>query len=113
MTVVTTRPNATVASSGMTATGAAARHAALNDDSDSSYVTSAVTEYFTLGFAEPTIPAGGLVKAVALRQRCKRGNTASAFTPPVITFYVLPDNTDSTFMASTISWTTITTVTVG
>ena len=113
MTVVTTRPNATVASSGMTATGAASRHAALNDDSDSSYVTSAVTEYFTLGFAEPTIPAGGLVKAVALRQRCKRGNTASAFTPPVITFYVLPDNTDSTFMASTISWTTITTVTVG
>lgn len=112
MAVVTTRPNATVASSGMTATGAASRHAALNDDSDSSYVTSAVTEYFTLGFAEPTIPAGGLVKAVALRQRCKKGGTGAG-TPPVITFYVLPDNTDSTFMASTISWTTITTVTVG
>lgn len=112
MTVVTTRPNATISSSGFSATGAASRHAALNDDSDSSYVTSAVTEYFTLGFAEPTIPAGGLVKAVALRHRCKKGGIGAG-TPPVITFYVLPDNADSTFMASTISWTTITTVTVG
>lgn len=39
MTVVTTRPDATVANGSSTVTGAASRHAALNDDSDSSYVT--------------------------------------------------------------------------
>ena len=83
MTVVTTRPNATVANSGFAATGAASRHAALNDDSDSSYITGVTGDSLTLGFAEPTIPAGGLVKAIYLRLRVAKSgavNQSAKFT---------------------------------
>ena len=78
MTVVTTRPDTTLGSSGYTATGAASRHAALSDSSDSSYCTSVFAEYVDLGCDEPVIPSGARVTTVALRVRCAKtgGNPA-------------------------------------
>lgn len=111
MTVVTTRPNATVSGTGFTAS-AGTRHACTSDDSDTTYLTAVISESMYLGFVEPTIPAGGLVKTVTLRHRGKKGGTGAG-TPPVITFYVFPDNAAATVLSSTISWTTITTVTAG
>lgn len=69
MATLTTRPDATVTSGSSTATGAASRHAALSDDSDSSYVQMTGATDTVIGFAEPSIPAGGVIKAVALRAR--------------------------------------------
>ena len=68
MTVVTTRPDATAALGGGTITGAATAHAALSDDSNSSYVKITGTAT-VLGVAEPSIPAGAVTKNMALRLR--------------------------------------------
>ena len=63
MTVVTTRPDATVDAGSSTVTGAASRHAALSDDSDSSYVAG---DSWTVGLAEPSIPAGAVLYSVTV-----------------------------------------------
>lgn len=69
MATVTTRPDATVSSSGGTVTGAASRHAATSDDSDSSYVDFTSGDEFVLGFAEPSIPSGAVLNQVTIRIR--------------------------------------------
>lgn len=70
MTVVVTRPDATVANGASSLTGAASRHAALSDDSDASYVSDPTeASRLKLGLVEPTIPAGAIVKSYGLRVR--------------------------------------------
>lgn len=78
MTVVTTRPDATTSNTGVAVTGAATAHAALSDDSDSSYVTTdAPGDELVLGCAEPSLPAGSVVKGVELRLRTSSTGTSS------------------------------------
>ena len=114
MTVVTTKPNGTSASSGFGATGAASRHAATNDASDSSYIRGDGTggDSVLLQFAEPTIPSGGLVKTLALRARLRK----DVSSPPGVLYYTLwPDaavTADSADSAQNITWNGITTVTL-
>lgn len=84
MTVVTTRPDATNANGGSTVTGAATRHAALADSSDSSYVTlpnggGAVS----IGFADPTIPAGAILNYYFLRARVAKTGSDAFLEAPV------------------------------
>lgn len=72
--VVTLRPNSTSQLGSWSVVGAATAHAALSDNSDSSYVQviprcrldSAVLR---IGFPTPTIPAGARVYSVGLRRR--------------------------------------------
>lgn len=81
MTLVTTRPDATV-QNGTGSTiggGAGSRHAALNDDSDATYVQLAVanlvpangdsTNEVIIGFAEPSIPGTARLLATVTRMR--------------------------------------------
>lgn len=75
MAIKTVRPNSTTGSTNSEATGAATRHAALNDDSDSSYlVTSGVNSFSQTGLGLPNLelPAGSLIKSVAIRVRTKK-----------------------------------------
>lgn len=101
MTVVTVRPDATVSSTGGTVTGAASRHAATSDDSDSSYVTFTTGDEFTLGFAEPSIPAGAVLSKFTARVRVAKVAATSTIT-------VLPSGLPWT--AADINWTTPTTI---
>ncbi len=68
MTVVTLRPNGTSSNTGAV-TGAASAHAALNDNSDSSYVTLDMGESVTLNTGDLTLPAGAVIKSTQLRGR--------------------------------------------
>jgi hypothetical protein len=77
MTVSTLRPDATISHTGAL-TGAATLHAAWNDNSDASYST---LEYVVPGtpesgvptFGDLTLPAGAVIKALAIRLRVARG----------------------------------------
>lgn len=103
MTVVTIRPDSTTASSGTSLTGAASIHAALNDDSDSSYVvTAADTNYYKVGFDNPTLPAGALLTRISLRLRCAVNSASKHYQ---LDFSGLLEGL-------TVNWTTPTTVTV-
>jgi hypothetical protein len=73
MTVSTLRPDATVGNDGAL-TGAATLHGAWSDDSDSSYVTLDHNEDAGITLSDFTLPAGAVVKSVALRARCARGS---------------------------------------
>lgn len=68
MTSVTLRPDSTVGSTGAV-TGAASSHAALNDNSDSSYVTLDVGEFVTVGIGNLALPADAVTKTIQLRGR--------------------------------------------
>lgn len=75
MTVITTRPNQTVSNT-FDVTGPSA-HAALSDDSDATMVTmpqgtGGTTRTMRLGFAEPVIPAGALIKCDRIRIRANK-----------------------------------------
>lgn len=70
MTVVTTRPNATVSASGFANSGGAGRAGATSDDDGGTYLLGdTIASSLLMGFAEPSIPAGALVKGVAARLR--------------------------------------------
>jgi hypothetical protein len=70
MSKATTRPDATI-SNNWTVTGAATAHAALADNSDASYLQfpSGLGASVWLGFAEPVIPAGAVIKSDQIRSR--------------------------------------------
>lgn len=109
MTVVTTRPDATVDSSGFSNTGGSSRHGATNDDSDATYIASGTPyDYAELGCGEPSIPAGGVVKRMDLRMRCVKvsGN-------PKLLLKLFPDgNANHALQAYVdVTWTAITTIT--
>lgn len=109
MTVVTTRPNATVSSSGFANTGGGSRHGATSDDSDSTYILGSPVDYVYLGCAEPSIPAGGLVKALSVRVRSAK---SSVGTPRVLVI-LYPDGTDGPHLDANldVSWGIATTTT--
>lgn len=110
MTVVTTRPNATVSSSGMTPS-AGTRHGCTSDDSDTTYITAAAAGSVELGFAEPSIPAGGLVKSLAARLRTKKNGPGNG----VVSFAVYPAGVLVDKLAGgsvTPTWAAITTTTI-
>lgn len=70
MTLVTLRPNATT-QDGASITGAATAHAATNDNSDASYVTitSGGANSLVVSLGDLTLPAGAVIKSIALRLR--------------------------------------------
>lgn len=114
MTVVTTRPDTTLdIGGGVVVTGLSGdADAVLADDSDSTYITfDAIFESVQIGFANPTIPSGGVVKKVALRLRA---NAPSGSCPVSI---VLEDGVTSDyvsvngsiFWASAATWTPLNT----
>lgn len=109
MTVVTTHPDATVANGSSTVTGAASRHAALSDDSDSSYVTlpASGTEA-QIGFAEPSIPSGAIYKGRVFRARvASPGGMATTYLTPA----AHPGYTALSY-AMSVTWSTPVTVSV-
>lgn len=69
MSVVTVRPDSTSSSTGISTTGAASLHAALSDNSDSSYGSSGSGSSFTIGWADVTLPGSAAVSQIALRFR--------------------------------------------
>ena len=87
MATVTTRPNGTAFLGGAVVTGEMSAHAALADESDSSYVeiSGAAT---ILGVATPSVPAGAVVKGMALRLRTSEKISGSA---PRGNFILYPD----------------------
>jgi hypothetical protein len=83
MPIQTVRPNATVRAGTLTATGAASRHAALSDDSDSSYVGGSTSHHeagnasrTVVAWAPPSIPAGAKVSACRVRVRAVHATSA-------------------------------------
>lgn len=68
MTVVTLRPSSTAANTGALV-GAATAHAALNDDSDASYLEYDSGELSDLDFDDLTLPAGAVIKSLGVRAR--------------------------------------------
>lgn len=103
MTVSTLRPDGTDISSGVTVTGAASAHAALNDDSDSSYVSINGSAALDVTLDDLTLPADAIVKKLALRLRLDRQSAGSSGYG--VGFVGLSDG------AFQITWTTPTTVT--
>lgn len=103
MATVTTRPDATVSSSGGTVTGAASRHAATSDDSDSSYVDFTSGDEFVLGFAEPSIPSGAVLNQVTIRIRVAKTGASNGGSLGVADLVAM---TWTLF----VNWTTATTV---
>ena len=109
MTVSTLRPNSTTYDTG-TVVGAASAHAALSDDSDSSYYAVAdVLEMWVGGFTDLTLPAGALIKHVAVRIRCRGGPPMPAQMHAALAFAApWPVQYDEDIMVSWVSSTTIT-----
>lgn len=104
MTVVTTRPDSLLGSSGSPpVTGAATIVDALSDDSDSSYVTTAAgSSSWEVGFDEPVLPTGSLVTRVSARLRCAVTTASKEYATQVSGMDVRP----------TVNWTTPTTITL-
>jgi hypothetical protein len=70
MTTVTMRPNATNYAGVWSVTGAASRHAATSDNSDSSYISPAAGDWLcVLDLTTPTIPALAQIRSVSVRLR--------------------------------------------
>ena len=103
MTVVTTRPDATDTTG--TVTGAASAHAALSDDSDSSYVTG----YNIVRFVEPTIPAGAIFRYYTPRARVAHTGSSDIL---YLAFRsgIYPTGNLAVFFGTTVTWGTPTTV---
>lgn len=80
MTVSTLRPSGTTSNTG-SVTGAASAHAALSDDSDSSYVTLDQNETAELVLEDLSLPAGAIVKSIRVRARTDKG----VFGTPIFT----------------------------
>lgn len=110
MTVSTLRPNGTTSSSGIAVTGAANAHTALNDNTDSSYVTfDAAADTVRLALGDLTLPAGALILRGAVRLRGMIASPAFYFGGITVQWA-----TGSNWIASStlITWTSPTTWTV-
>lgn len=80
MTTATLRPNGTSAAANSSVSGAASVHAALSDDSDSSYIRSAGSPGIgsvVVDMGTVTLPAGAVTKQMRVRHRV--GNRVAAF----------------------------------
>lgn len=110
MTVSTLRPTSTTSNTG-TLTGGATAHGVLADDSDASYVTlTAAPQTTLLGLGDLTLPAGAVIKSVALRSRIAETGAGS----PELEATLDPAGSDPnvTGRSGFINWTTPTTVTL-
>jgi len=77
VTVTTLRPIATITGDMAVGGGAGSDHAAVNDDSDSTYLHGQVSEIERLGCSEPSLPAGAVAKDITLRMRTAKEGLAS------------------------------------
>lgn len=103
MTVSTLRPNATTANTG-TLTGAGSAHAALSDDSDASYINLASGNAASGGLEDLTLPAGAIIKDIAIRARVAAPSGTSQLTADVVDYL--------NGSLSGVNWSVPTTVTV-
>lgn len=73
MPTETLRPNATIKDDNLSVTGAASAHAALSDDSDSSYAlqTDNGADDAEMGLGTFSLPAGARIKEARARARCR------------------------------------------
>lgn len=111
MTVSTLRPASTSSNSGVAVNGAASAHAALNDNSDSSYLDSfGSTDKINLTLDDLTLPSGAVIKDVAARVRAA---LSSAGSNEIIVSCGNAENTSAGGNRASIfpTWTTPTTVT--
>lgn len=108
MTLVTLRPDSTVSNTGTVAGTSGGAHVALNDNSDASYITFIAGNTARLGLADLALPAGAVVKEVALRVRL-------ANVGPVGSFTARAESGGVTSAGGTTSpsWSTPTTIVVG
>jgi hypothetical protein len=110
MTVSTLRPNATDFSAAIAVTGAASAHAALADNSDTSYITFTDDDDSTLrvGLQDLGLPAGAALVIARARVRVARSSAGVANCPVAI----LTDDEEVTAARVFLNWLTPTTVTV-
>lgn len=88
MTVVTTRPDATIGSQG-SLVGAGSVHAALSDNSDSShFIMDGNGDYVAVEYADPSIGGTYRVVSVRLRARTQSNYITLPSTKPVIDFHL-------------------------
>src|SRR5690242_16878974 len=80
MTVSTLRPDGTISTVGSPATvGAASAHAALSDNSDSSYVHSPTTgDIVAVSFDDLALPSGAVIKSLVPRARIANSASVAA-----------------------------------
>jgi len=115
MAVSTLRPSGTTVNDG-TVTGAANAHSALSDDSDSSYVTldshtggGPASEVWYGDIGDLTLPAGAVIKSVAVRARLAATAGSHGFSATLLTPPSGPNIATGTI---TVTWSTPTTVTI-
>jgi hypothetical protein len=108
MSTTTLRPASTSSNTGVSIQTAGSAHAALNDDSDTTYLYSFGSgDTITLGLDDITIAAGAIVKSTRLRLRC-------AITSGAFNFFQAKVNGTTINVGAVwpISWTSPTTITV-
>ncbi len=106
MTVVTLRPNGSSGTMGTTVTGAASAHAALSDNSDSSYVNLYAGVQILLQYDDLTLPAGAVLASTALRLRTAKVSGSPHFMaqftwPTTVPTYVNVGTTSVTWATPT------------
>jgi hypothetical protein len=107
MTVVWVEPDATVANSGVAVTGAGGdADTATSDDTDATYLTfNSLADTISLGFGEPAIPAGAVIKQAALWIRTAL-NAGTSFPVDASLFF---NSVYAGFGRVNVTWTTPTT----
>lgn len=106
MSTITVRPSSTVDNIGVTFNGASL-HATLSDDSDATFATVSVDDVAMIEFAAPSIPAGALVRSVALRAR-----VAQSAGSAIVAWGLDDGVTPSPSTYQYVTWAAQTTVTV-
>lgn len=108
MTISTLRPNATVASSGVSVTGGGGDlDAVLADDSDATYVSDIGSlDSFLVGFANFAQPAGAVIKDCAVRVRLARTSPGTSVLRAFCIFGAGP----SPLATGVVTWASPTTV---
>lgn len=88
MSTTTLRPNGTDTNTGVSVTGAGSAHAAVNDDSDSSYLAGFTTgDTITLNLGDYSFPSGAVVKSVAVRVRCAISSALASRLNAVLSYF--------------------------
>lgn len=111
MTVSTLRPDSTTLNTGAVTGAGGDADAALSDNSDSSYITFDITEKWTGGLGNLTLPAGAVIKTVAIRLRTAYTVSQPSYAPISVFLYFDGSSTADVTGGISSNWATPTTVT--
>lgn len=110
MTVSTLRPNGTAQNLNVSRVGAASDHAALSDNSDSSYLTSWSDGGVAVELGDFTLPAGAVIKSFCPRIRCALASGSAGSIQVWLGDSPYPTGSQFYSYSQSVGWTSPTTV---